>query len=421
MLYALVALLTAGGWAPQTRSALAATPTPTPSPPPAPIATAATNVGFCVFTANWTEVAGATGYQLDVFTGYSPCDQLNIDVGNVTHYKVIEGGLCANFQYLVRAYNAAGTSPNSNIIFVGNICSDQTPTPTPTPSPPRVLNFSTRAAVETGDDVAIGGFIVTGNKTVVVRAIGPSLSSSGVMGTIADPVLELHQPDGTVITNDNWKDNSLLDQNLITEFGLNTYNGNVISNFESAIIAFLPTVDPMVAGSGHYTAVVSGVNGATGIGLVEVYDVDPKAPYESSTVLANISTRGTVGTADDALIGGVIIGEGVNEPMPTASVVVRAIGPSLANAVPPITDPLADPFLELVSGNGMIIATNDNWMDGEDAATIQNLGLAPTNDLESAVLADLIPGNYTAIIMGNNAGVGVALVEIFHVPTQTTQ
>lgn len=112
-------LLTAAELAPQTRPGGTPTPTPTPSPPAAPVATVATEIGFCQFTANWTEVVGATGYLLDVFTGYVPCDQLNIDVGNVTSHHVFERVLCANFQYLVRAYNAAGTSPDSNTIFVG--------------------------------------------------------------------------------------------------------------------------------------------------------------------------------------------------------------------------------------------------------------------------------------------------------------
>lgn len=423
----LIALLAAAGLAPQTRSALTPTPTPTPGPPSAPVATSATSIGLCRFTANWTAVVGATGYRLDVFTGYSPCDQLNVDVGNVTSQIVFEGPFCANFNYLVRAYNAAGTSPDSNTIFVGNICSDATPTPTPTPSPPRALNFSTRVDVETGDDVAIGGFIVTSDifpgtvvKTVVIRALGPSLGSSGVGGTIANPVLELHEPDGTVITNNNWKDNSEIDRGVIAQTGLNMYNGKVISDLESVLVATLPSVDPMVAGSGQYTAVVSGLNGDTGVGLVEVYDIDPEAPFETPAELANISTRGIVGTADNALIGGVIIGSSVNETTPTASVVVRAIGPSLANANPPITDPLADPFAQLVNSDGMTIATNDNWMDGADAATIQSLGLAPANDLESALLANLIPGKYTAIVMETNSGVGVASVEIFRVPTQTT-
>src|SRR5262249_26322313 len=144
-----------------------------------------------------------------------------------------------------------------------------TPTPTPTPTPPgKALNISTRVDVETGDNVAIGGFIITGgttNKTVVVRAIGPSLAKSGVSGTLADPVLELHDSTGAIIQmNDNWKDNSPADQGIIVASGLNLYAGEAISDSEAVLVASLaPRND--TAGSGEYTAVVSGVNSGTGV------------------------------------------------------------------------------------------------------------------------------------------------------------
>ena len=132
--------------------------------------------------------------------------------------------------------------------------------------------------------------------------------------------------------------------------------------------------------------------------------------------LANISTRGLVGTGDNVMIGGVIVGPANADP-PNATVVVRAIGPSLANAVPPVTDALADPFLELHNVNGDTIQANDNWMDGPDEAEIDSLQLAPGDHLESALLANLIPGNYTAIVSGVESTTGVGLVEVFHVGT----
>ncbi|MGH8092028.1 MAG: hypothetical protein ACREIF_00950 [Chthoniobacterales bacterium] len=295
------------------------------------------------------------------------------------------------------------------------------PTPAPTPTPPaKLLNISTRVDVEMGDDVAIGGFIITGGttpKTVAIRAIGPSLALSGVSGTLADPVITLHKPDGTTVTNNDWKTNSTTDQGTIVANGLNMYNGSLISDLESIIIATLEPVDSSVPGSGQYTAVMSGNDGDTGVGLVEVYDLDnPSVPAE----LANISTRGIVGTVDDVLIGGVIVGPSGGTSLGNATVVVRALGPSLANAVPPITDALADPFLMLFNGNGDQVASNDNWADDPNATEIQTLGLAPDDSLEAATLANLIAGNYTAVVMGNNAGIGVALVEIYHVPTETT-
>ncbi|HEY2714332.1 MAG TPA: hypothetical protein VGI60_17610 [Chthoniobacterales bacterium] len=292
-----------------------------------------------------------------------------------------------------------------------------TPTPTPTPSPVPVgkaLNISTRVDVETGDDVAIAGFIITGGttpKTVAIRGIGPSLGASGVANTLSDPVLELHMPDGTVVTNDNWKDNSATDQGIIVAAGLNLSGTSTISDSESIVIATLPPRDDSDPGSGQYTAVMRGANGATGVGLVEVYDLDDPSVVAE---LANISTRGIVGTADNVLIGGLIVGP---DNSLNTSVIVRAIGPSLANVTQPVADSLSDPFVDLHNGNGDVITSNDNWQDGENADLIMADKLAPTDSAEGAIFANLIPGLYTAIVMGNNAGVGVALVEIYHVPT----
>jgi len=365
------------------------TPTLTPTPPSAPVATAATDVGICHFTANWTAVIGATGYRLDVFTGYSPCDQLNVDVGNVTSHLVSEEKACPGYQYLVRAYNGAGTSPDSNTISVGNPCPDETQPPTPTPSPPlsgRFDNISTRASVGTGDNVLIAGFIITGGTLlagpVIVRAIGPSLPLSGVL---SDPVLEIHDSSGAMIAgNDNWRDTQEAE---IVATGIPPADDS-----ESAIV-----MSPL--GLGSYTAIVTGKNGRTGIALVEVYYLS-EAPAFSR--LANVSTRGFAQTGDDVMIGGlIVIG---TQP---ANAIVRAIGPSL-----PLAGPLADPTLEFHDGNGAIIASNDNWRDTQEAEIIAT-GLPPANDAESAIVATLAPGNYTAIVRGKNNTTGVALVEAY--------
>ncbi len=258
------------------------------------------------------------------------------------------------------------------------------------PPPPGELgNISTRAFVETGDNVVIGGFIITGSgqKRVIVRAIGPSLVNHGIANPLQNPTLELHDHTGAVIaSNDNWM-NAPNKQEII-DSGLAPSN-----NLESAI---LTSLNP-----GAYTAIVRGVNNGTGIALVEGYDLNPAA----GSKLGNLSTRALVQTGNNVMIGGFIItGPGQK------TVLVRAIGPSLAQHG--ITNPLQDPTLELHNGNGALIAFNDNWKDTQQAQ-IQATGLAPTNDNESAILRTLPPGNYTAIVRGKNNTIGVALVEVY--------
>ena len=203
------------------------------------------------------------------------------------------------------------------VVIVGIDCP-----PTPTPAQP--LNISTRMEVLTDAQVLIGGFIITGNdpKEVILRAIGPSLGAFGIADPLADPVLELHASDGSLITmNDNWKDTQ---QTEIEASGFQPQN-----DLESAIIS---TLDP-----GNYTAVVSGKDGGTGVGLVEGYDLDQAADSQ----FGNISTRGFVETGTNVMIGGFILGgESGN-----ANVVVRALGPSLTAFG--VTGALADPTLEL--------------------------------------------------------------------------
>ncbi len=253
----------------------------------------------------------------------------------------------------------------------------------------QLLNISTRLRVLTDDNVLIGGFIILGTepKQVIVRAIGPALGSFGVPEPLANPILELHQPDNSIITNDNWKDTQ---QTEIEATGLAP-----ASELESAIVA---TLDP-----GAYTAIVRGVGGGTGVALVEAYDLEPAAG-----TTANISTRGFVDTGDNVMIGGFIAGSGGGGD---ATVLVRAIGPSLtAQGVP---GALADPVLELYDGSGTNLTTNDDWMDTQETE-IEATGLAPTDDRESAVLTTLAPGAYTAIIRGAVDTTGVGLVEVYH-------
>ena len=247
-------------------------------------------------------------------------------------------------------------------------------------------NISTRLLVETGDNVLIGGFIITGTqpKKIIVRAIGPSLSSL-FPGTLANPILELRNASGGLIaSNDNWRSDQEAE---IIATGIPPSN-----DLESAIVATLP------ANSSAYTAIVRGVNNGTGIGVVEAYDLDRTVDSK----LANISTRGFVQTGDNVLIGGLIV-VGQN-PL---RVIVRAIGPSLT-----LPGALGNPTLELRDGNGALIASNDDWRTDQEAEIIAT-GIPPTNDLESAIVRNLAPGNYTAIVRGVNNTTGIAVVEAY--------
>ncbi len=265
-------------------------------------------------------------------------------------------------------------------------------------APTFLLNISTRMQVGTGDNVMIGGFILQGTepKGVLIRAIGPALESFGVSGALADPTLELHDGSGALIgQNNNWQttqDGTAIGEQQVAEIQATGIPPG--SSAESAIVA---TLEP-----GAYTAVVAGANDTTGIGLVEVYDLGPAL---NPTKLANISTRGLVQTGDDVMIGGFIIGN------QTSEVLVRAIGPTLADFG--VSDALADPMLELHDSNGALLASNDNWRSDQETE-IEATTLAPNDALESAILRNLGPGAYTAILRGVSDSTGVGLVEAYN-------
>ena len=259
--------------------------------------------------------------------------------------------------------------------------------------PARLLNISTRLRVGTTDDeTLIGGFIVTGTqpKKVVLRAIGPSLASRGVQGTLSDPTLELFDSAGNSIAkNDDWMDEPSQDW-PDPQFTPEDFQ-------ESALVR---TLEP-----GSYTAIVRGKFGDTGVALVEVYDIGLAADSQ----LANISSRGLVETGENVLIGGLILGEATR----TARIVVRAIGPSLQATG--LSQTLADPVVDLVDENGATVGSNDNWKDSQ-RTELEATGLQPTNDLEAAVVATLVPANYTAVVRGKNDATGVGVVEVYNVP-----
>jgi len=288
-----------------------------------------------------------------------------------------------------------GTGGNQNFTLqIG----PATPTPTPRPaSQAQLLNLSTRMDVKTGDNVLIGGFIVTGNaaKKVIVRAIGPSLAPA-LAGVLADPVLELHAANGDLITsNDNWKDTQQIE---IEATGIPPQN-----DLESAIVA---TLDPNA-----YTAILSGKNTTSGLALVELYDLDQAADAQ----LANVSTRGLIETGGNVMIGGLILGNGAG----TTNLVIRGLGPSLPlTGTPADSTLLADPTLELHDANGALVQSNDNWMDNSaaDQWELTTNKLAPTNDLESAMIVTLPTDAFTAIVAGKDGAVGVGLVEVYRIP-----
>jgi glucose/arabinose dehydrogenase len=262
--------------------------------------------------------------------------------------------------------------------------------------PSQLVNIATRLRVETGDNAMIAGFIVTGNasKQVLIRGLGPSLQRFGIANTVADPTLELHASDSSLLrANDNWKDTQ---QTEIQNTGIPPTDPT-----EAAIVA---TLVP-----GSYTAIENGKNGGTGVGLIEVYDLNSAGGSQ----LANLSTRGLVQLNDNVMIGGVIIGGGsVNA---AATVLVRAIGPTLAQQG--VANPLADPTLELRNGNGVLVRANDNWTDDPaQAAAISATGAAPKSNLESALVETLAPGPYTVIVAGKGNTTGVGVVELYRLP-----
>jgi hypothetical protein len=245
--------------------------------------------------------------------------------------------------------------------------------------------------VGTGNNVMIAGLMVSGSqsKTVLVRVLGPTLGSYGIANPLADPTLELYDSSGgTIATNDDWQSGTQVSQ--ITNSGYAPANRN-----EPAIIATLP--------AGAYTAIVRGLNNSTGIGLVEIYELDAL-----STRLSNISTRGQVGTNQDVLIGGLIINGSTSKKL-----IVRALGPSLSAPPFSLSGTLSNPVLELHDSAGNLLASNDDWGSGTQASAIASTGYQPANAKESAIIATLSSGNYTAIVRGANNTTGIALVDAY--------
>ena len=346
-------------------------------------------------TAN-TAPGAAFSYQMTATNNPTSFGATNLPAGlTINNNTGLISGTPSNagaFIVPINANNAAGSGQAELTIVVDPIFGVA-----PLPSL-KLLNIATRMRVLAGDNVLIGGFIITGTepKKVIIRGIGPSLGALGLSGALGDPTLELHQPDGSVITNDNWKINAQTGQSQEADIRATTIPP--ADDLESAIVATLPP--------GTYSAVLAGNNQTSGIGVVEVYDLSPAA----NSQLANISSRGFIDTGDNVMIGGFIVGGGTGGG--NAKVIVRALGPSV-----PVAGALSDPTLELHDASGTIVTSNDDWKTRPDGssqqAEIEATTIPPTNDLESAVVASLPPGNYTAVVRGKNNATGVGLVEVY--------
>lgn len=299
---------------------------------------------------------------------------------------------CLASPAILRAGNAAGSAETATLSRPGvpgiddkalKLLSSAASSPAAVP-PVHLANISTRLAVGTGDNVLIAGFIITGSeaKKVLVRALGPLLP---LTENLADPTLELHDSSGGIVArNDNWRDTQQEEVKASTVPPADDHDS-----------ALVKTLSP-----GAYTAILAGKGGTTGAGVVEVFDLD----LTVDSKLANIATRGRVDVGDNVLIAGtIVLGNG------TTTVLFRALGPSTG-----IPNALQDPTLELHDGQGGIIAINDNWQDTQ-ADDIRATTVPPNDPLEAAILHQLSPGAYTAIVRGKNNTTGVAVVEAYQI------
>ena len=343
--------------------------------------------------ASTTFTVGTAGTFTITTTG-SPTPTLTLDgaqpawlsfVDNTDGTATLSGtpdpGSDLTYSFTITARN--GVSPVATQDFTLHI--------TPTPAGAQLVNVSSRLVIQTGGNVGIGGFIITGTdpKKVLIRAIGPTLARFGIPNALQDPVLELHDGTGAFLTsNDDWK---VPQQAAIEATGLAPPDDR-----EPAILLNLQP--------GSYTAIESGKNGTTGVGLIEVYDVD----VLSTSQLSNISTRGLVQTGNNVMIGGFI----VSGASGSINLVVRALGPTLTSFG--VANALHDPTLQLNDSNGTVIRFDNNWKDSQQTQ-IQNSGRKPPNDLEPAIAVTVSPGNYTAIVRGNNNTTGIGLVEVYQV------
>jgi hypothetical protein len=329
-----------------------------------------------------------TGYRLLYGTKSGEYSwQLNVATNAAVANDLLEG---ETYYFAAVAYTAAGFESDLSAELTYTVPPSPTsPTPSPSATPTGgLVNVSTRMHVGGGEEVLIAGFIVTGQTPteVVVRGLGPSLKNAGITNAAADPVLTLVDSTGAKIAfNDDWDARNP----AAIASGLAPSN-----SAESLLITTLP--------AGAYTAVLE-TKGQPSVALLELYQFSANP----GSGVVNISARGRIGSGDDVMIAGFILTG--NQP---TRVVVRALGPSLSRLG--IAQPLSNPELALHDGNGSLIFRNDDWRS-EQASQLLSLGMAPSSEEESAIVATLPAGNYSAVVQGVNGSEGVGVVEIYSV------
>ncbi len=353
-----------------------------------PFAVAFSNDDKVAYQAAYGEVSTSAGagiviqvWDLPTFTRKTTVQsQITLRSRDVTDLVVDRDG-----KYLFVSVPVSGqyTTPNVHVYSLAPASQRSYP-----------LNLSTRGRVNTGDDVLITGFIIRGgaSKRIGLRGLGPSLRSRGIAGVVDDPTLDLLNSDGVRI---NFNDDCSGDPSIFDIFNAGLMPGSI---YEAAFIRTVP--------GGNYTAIVrKKFNSSAGVALLELYDLDAQP---ASARFANVSTRGRVGLDDDVMIAGFIAGGNGSTP---TRVVVRGIGPSMLDSG--VAGALLDPFLEVRDGQGALVAQDDDWRGSQEQALVDS-GLAPRDDRESAVILQIQPGSYTAIVRGKESATGVALVEVYN-------
>jgi endonuclease I len=288
-----------------------------------------------------------------------------------------------------------------------------TPLPlTVRPSASRLINVASRAMVGGGDAALIAGFVIGGMemKDVLIRGAGPALAAFGVTGGLEDPRIELFQGTAKLAENDNW---------LSSEAGIHADAGAFDFTPGSNDAALVQTLAP-----GEYTVHLgpsSGESATAGIGLVEVFELAPAMSVTTATRLINLSTRALVGTGQDILIPGIVIGPpGMDNVNISRAVLIRAVGPGLAQFG--VSGFLERPQVRVVFNNDVVAAENIGWQSAANrealVAATTRVGAFPLNPThaDSALLVSLLPGPYTIQVSGADGGSGIALVEVYEVP-----
>jgi hypothetical protein len=266
----------------------------------------------------------------------------------------------------------------------------------------RLVNISTRARVASGDSVAIAGFVISGeeSKPVLIRAVGPTLAAApfNLAGALTSPRLELFRGQTSLAVNTGIAANRL----AIDAAGQQA--GAFALGSSGADAAILTTLAP-----GAYTAVVSSTSNTAGVALIEVYDLSSAAAGQK---LLNIATRASAGTNENTLIAGFVVPPGAAK-----RVLVRGVGPGLTPFG--VSGVVAQPTLQLLSGS-TTVAQNTNWTTSADrdaiASSSAQVGAFGLANNDSALIATLTPGNYTAIVTGAGGATGVALIEVYELP-----